>query len=225
MSGWLKDKKLFVIQTCAVLGSLLFFALPKTTDYKDELLFSQTRMFLYIPYVLLIVVFFYGMQIKTDTVEKYRGVILGLGIMLCMGKSIYFKTSVINEQDLYQSSVTAVWGVDNIYELADYFNEVMKDNGCNKLVVTHGSSAMAYAVSATNHGEYLTYMATYDRRTPIYLKLKEEVLDEYVLFVSVESAVDVKFRLEEVKGTTLIDYLRVEKGLQRYTEGDERYIN
>jgi len=222
--GWLKDKKLFIIQLCAVIGSLLFLALPKTLDHTDELLFSQTRMFLYIPYVLLIVVYFYGREIQFEKTEKYYGVICCLGIILCIGKGIYFENTVIKDQNLYQCSITPVWNVETINGLADEFKGQMNSNGCKKQVFLNGSRALAYATSAVNYDEYLSYFATYDRRTPVYLKLKDEVLDENVMFVYIGNDGTLQSAIERVSGTNLIDYLRIEKGLQRYIEGDPRYI-
>lgn len=37
--------KMLLVEICAVSGSLLFLAIPKTRDYLDSLLFSQVRMF------------------------------------------------------------------------------------------------------------------------------------------------------------------------------------
>ncbi len=222
--GWLKDKKLFIIQLCAIIGCLLFLSLPKTLDHTDELLFSQTRMFLYIPYVLLIMIYFYGREVQVGKIEKYSGIICCLGIILCIGKGVYFEKVVIKDQNLYQCSITPVWDVETINKLADEFKMQMSSNGCKKQVFLNGSRALAYATSAINYDEYLSYFATYDRRTPVYLKLKDEILNENVMFVFDGNDGTLQCAMETVSDTNLIDYIRIQKGLQRYIEGDPRYI-
>ena len=114
--------------------------------------------------------------------------------------------------------------METINKLADEFKMQMSSNVCKKQIFLNGSRALAYATSAINYDEYLSYFATYDRRTPVYLKLKDEILNENVMFVFDGNDGTLQCAMETVSDTNLIDYIRIQKGLQRYIEGDPRYI-
>ena len=225
--GWIKDKRLFILQSSAVIGSLLFFALPKTMDYVEELLFSQERMFLYIPYVLLLVSMYYAQNIKWKEIEecKWKDIAICIVcVVLTIGKTAYFESNVLRNPELYRCSIVSVWNVDDIRYVAGECAAHAEETDCDELVFLNGAKAMIYGSSAINYDKYISYIASYDRRTDIYLRLKNDIRDRNVLFWFIDSDGTLKSNVEFVSGESLIDYIRHQYDMQRYLSADERYI-
>lgn len=83
---------------------------------------------------------------------------------------------------------------------------------------------LGYATGALNYDQYMFYNAFYDRRTDIYLELKENSIEKNVLFVKTDGDVVSDFYVEYIDGN-LIEWIRKNLNIQRYPEWDSRYIH
>lgn len=224
-----EEWKLLFADVCALVGTMLFLALPKTRDFYDNLLFSQTRMFLFIAYVILVIIDFAGHVISmkkccTSIYKILYYTVIVFSIVLAVGKIIYFKTVVLEKEDLYNSAVIRVSNTENIYNAADEISKYAIDNECSVVVMLTDNRVLGYATGAINYNLYTSYNAFYDRRTGTYLKLKENIIEENVLLVETDGDVISNVYVEYVNGN-LIDWIREHFGIQRYPESDARYIS
>ncbi len=95
-----KEWKLLFLDVCALDGTILFFALSKTRDFYDNLLFSQTRMFLFIAYVVVILIYFIGHIVFEKNIlwilfknRKFHYAVMMVGMVLTIGKIFYFENA------------------------------------------------------------------------------------------------------------------------------------
>ena len=228
---FIKEWKLLLLDVCALGGTVLFLALPKTRDFYDQLLFSQTRMFLFIAYVVVILIYFTGHvafeknyfnNLCKKKIIYYSFIVVAL--VLLVGKIYYFETIVLEKKDLYQSTSISVADVESMYAAADTISECALDNNCSIVVLLTDNRVLGYATGAINYDQYISYNAFYDRRTSTYLDLKENNIKGNVLFVNTEGNVVSDFYVKYIDGN-LIEWIRENLNIQRYPEWDLRYIH
>lgn len=221
-----KQWKLILVFICAVIGSILFLAHPKSLDHFDTLFYSQTRMFLFIPYIILLMMFL--LCISTRRMESWKSIIgvlvTGICIFVSISKIFFFETNVKAKDELYSSAVLSVINIEDIYTAANEIKKYANEKNCEIVVLLSDNRAMGYATGAINYSYYISYNAFYDRRSTTYLDLKSKIIDQDVLFVYCEGNVVSNMTSELVTGN-LIDYIRKNKGIQRYPENSEYYIS
>lgn len=224
-------RDLFLV-VCAVGGSMSFLSVPKTLDYHESLLFAQSRMFLFIPYVIVLV-FFYLSYLEDNTWWKGNNrktnnmvcillfILVGIGI----GKTIYFKTVVLNNEMLYYDPIVGVKDTTDIYNMAREIQEKVDETGVDTVIFLTDNRGCGYATSAINYDNYLGYNAYYDRRTPTYLLLKNTVYTGNVLFVETDGTDITNMYTEYLEGVTPIDWLMGKHQMQRYPETHQFYLD
>lgn len=224
-----KWKYLFFI-ICAISGCMSFLALPKTLDYFDSLLFSQSRMFLFIPYVILVVVFYLS-NMEDDSSMKFcitrkNAIILFVFAFFVVGagKTVYFERVVIKNGNLYSDPVVSVKETSKIYQMADTIREKAEATGVDTVIFLTDNRAYGYATSAINYDVYLGYNAFYDRRTPTYLYLKETAYHGDVLMVESDGEIITNMHTDYLDDITPIDWLRKRYNIQRYPDWSSFYI-
>ncbi len=221
-----KEWKMLIVLLSLPVGLLLFLSLPKSLDFYDMLLFSQTRMFLFIPYCLIEVLMLLGLETtEGDYITQKKTVyfITAFTVVVAITKCIVLEESVLKKQDLYLSAMVRVSDSDDLNQAASVILDEANTTNCNTVVIVTDNRALGYATGAINYGKYISYNAHYDRRSSTYLHLKESFIDEDVLFVeTVDDRVD-KMYVEHITGN-LISYLRTNKNLQRYTSDNRYYI-
>lgn len=225
-----KWKDLFLV-ACAIGGSLSFLALPKTLDYRESLLFSQARMFLFIPYVILLIIFYLSyiehttdwgfIKLKSNDIVCLLVIIL---VAVGIGKIGYFEKIVRNNELLYYDPVVVVKKTSTIYDMAKVIREKVEETGVETVIFQTDNRGIGYATSAINYRHYLGYNAFFDRRTSTYLYLKDTVYNGDVLMVESDGTNITNMHTEKLDGISPIDWLKKQYNIQRYPEGSRFYI-
>ncbi len=223
-----KQWKLLLLYICALGGSVLFLAHPKSMDFYDSLFFSQTRMFLFVPYIMLLL--FYVTSVAICTKHNITGpsikvniLIACLCVVLSAVKIVYFEKVVVQKEELYTSAIVRVTNISEVYSAANEIGKYAEENNCEIVVLLTDNRTIGYCTGAINYSKYISYNAFYDRRSATYLHFKNCLIDNNVLFVYYKDGSVSKMMCEHVTGN-LIDYIRENKGIQRYPAGSEYYI-
>jgi len=239
-----KDRSFLTVILCAVLGSGSFFVIRRSSYYDSSLVYSHTRIFLYLPYVLITVLYLYSRkseqaQISDDIIAalgsmklkcKYACTLLVLLVVACSAvKAYHFGTNVIYRDEIYEGTERiGMCSVEDLYRLADELAELAETNGSDIIVSinhvvkdgtikpAHRNKCIDYATSALNYGKYTEYRTYFDRRTDVYLKLKERTLhNEAVTFVRFDKNEIAESYTEIVDGTDCVSYVEEKTGLIR----------
>lgn len=227
----LKKWKNLLLILCAIGGSMSFLALPKTLDYVDSLLFSQSRMFLFIPYVMLSVVFYLSNMEDDGSIKicitRKNAIVFAVFVFFVVGaaKTLYFERVVLKNGNLYSDPVISVKETSKIYQMADKIREKVEETGTDTVIFQTDNRVCGYATSAINYDAYLGYNAFYDRRTPSYLYLKDTVYYGEILMVESDGEIITNMHTEKLNGITPIDWLREQYSLQRYPGSSRFYIH
>ncbi len=222
LSLFFKEWKFLLILISAICGTLLFLSVPKSLDFYDELLFSQARMFLFVPYILMEMILFAGLILcKKKICLSYRAehfmfiVIFILCFGLSVGKIHYFNNRVLSKPCLYHSKVIATSRTREVEDMAEEISKLATKNSCKIVVMLSDSRLVGYATGAINYNQYVSYNAFYDRRTSTYLKLKKEPISENVLFVECQGSTVVNSECIYIEDNLII-WLQENKGKTRY---------
>lgn len=221
-----RDYKCIVLLVATIAEILIFLALDKTLDFTDEILFSQARMFLFIPY-LFIEILYFSKQVDyfEIKIKKYLYYFLLVFFLVSCFKSYNFTRNKINDERLYTFLGQPIHSVNQI---RNYANKILVESSVNETSIVcfiSDSRAMGYGTSALNYGRYISYNGViYDRRTKNYLDLKNRLLNEKVLFVSLVNG-EIVLEQKDVSSTTLIQFLKEKFGFQRYPIGHRFYKN
>ena len=223
-----RDRKLLLVDLAALLGSGMFLFLGKTLDYSDALLYSQTRMFLFFPYVLLYLTYLSGGHFddffpRVPTGRKLLA-LTAFSLALFAVKTCFFHFSARRNSMLYSSAILRVSPVSEVYGKSRLIAEEAKQENCTVVVFVSDSRLLGYASGAVNYGKYVPYNGVvYDRRTEIYDFFLYTPVRGNVLFVD-DSPEGLEFSTVRFEGQNLLDYLRTRWGFQRYPPGYEGYI-
>lgn len=219
-----RNYKMLLVNFCACLGTILFLAFRKTLDYKDGLLFSQTRMFLFIPYVVAELIFLSGVKVEknlycSDGIKAKASCIINMLVTVCavilfVGKIIAFNDALYNMDDLYKSDIVGLYNCEDIYRSADEIRQLAIEKDVKIVVTLSNSKGPGYATGAINYDAYDSYNAFFDRRTQTYLKYKNMEIAEHVLFVNFTGGNIESISCEYIEGN-LIDWIKENKGIQR----------
>lgn len=223
-----RDRKLLIVDLAALLGSGMFLFLDKSLDYSDALLYSQTRMFLFFPYVLLYLVYLTGGHFEALLPRIPAGrkllALAAFAIALFAVKTAFFHFSVRRKPMLYSSAILRVSPVSEVYAKSRLIAGEAERKNCAFVVFVSDSRLLGYVSGAVNYGKYVPYNGVvYDRRTEIYDFFLHTPVSGNVLFVD-DGPGGLEFSVESFEDQNLLDYLRARWGFQRYPPGYEGYI-
>jgi len=213
------ELKFVIINICACIGTVLFFSLGKTMDFADELLFSQARMFLFVPYIFAEILLFSGlvfneMKVSFMLLRAITAFITLIFIIISTWKCLYFENVVLAKECLYKSEVINTCKVNSIYKTSNEISQMVKEYDCDVVVILSDSRLIGYASGAINNDQYLSYNAFYDRRTNTYINLKDNNIVRNVLLVSFIGNDISSFETVCIHGD-IIEWLKRNRGLER----------
>ena len=171
----------------AVLGTLLMLGLGKMNDYMEgSLLFSQLRMLLVVPYIIILILYFmaaYEPETKTPALHfKTAGIFLIVFLCLTVCKVATFEMQVRNQESVLYTDAFPVSKVTDVLQQGETVISTAREQKADVIVVNTGREIFGYALAAEYYGEFTFYNTSYDRRTWVYHKLLKP--DDYnVLFV------------------------------------------
>lgn len=222
-----KNIKMIFVTVVSFLGILASLGLDKLDDFEDgSILFSQSRMLLYIPVIMALLIYMYTEQrvfvtlISKLKIKARYNCIIGLAIVMIV--MLIYKVPKFIEAVKDNDNVTLshdymldVKSVKKVNEISDLILNKAKDNNC-EIVVTYNSRTLGYAISAVKYGKLSFYNAEYDRRTWIYLEEKERLRTGNALIVFVDETGGVDFKVVKLNNESIIQWLKGNLEVQRY---------
>ena len=180
-----KHWKTLILVFTQMLLTLIFMSMPKTRDYTmSSVLFSQTRMFLYLPFSALLIVYYdsvsYAASLKATNMQKI-GIMAAIAVVIVSG--CLFKITALNknlldpESKLLNSSVIGCAKTGDVIHKAETIKEIAKKEHVDVIIFMENTDSriMGYTFDALYYGEYLVYNSIYDRRTWNYHQLQHNV--------------------------------------------------
>ena len=217
-----------------ILGTVLFLLLcsiTKTNDFnKDSILFSQTRMFLFVPYAALIILYFDFIEYdEFITKSSYSGKSkIKYGIFPLILIVMFFKIYPLERalrnvsSALYNPYACGLYTTKSILNAVSSVLSFAKDNDCDVIVTKDGARAFSYALGAYGFQKFTVYNAVYDRRTWVYHSLRHTTPHKVLL-------IDFSGNKEiiHIEGVSVVDYLAENYGFYRrpYQQDDKRTVN
>lgn len=217
-----KEYKCFVVSLCSVIGTLCFFALTRTLAYTDLYLFKQSRMFVFIPFLIILNIFIYSHTISLKFKMNHYILVIGI-VVASIVKIIYFNnihTEYVEEGFDIESYAISI---DTMKEFSSYIHDVAKENNARYLMIhsDHDASALRYTTEALNYGDIEVYTNKMDRF------LNEEKLhkqiDGNILVLNIDEDQNTDLQVYPFTGT-LYDLL-VSFGEKRISQMDYYYFN
>lgn len=239
-----KKYKFVFIVFCALAGSCMFITLRRTLQFDNTLWYSASRIYLYFPYVVITVLYLYAnaelpKQITDDSyyvLNKWnikfstlcKMFVLSV-VLISAFKTYRFNSKVINYPELYKdSNIISLCSVEDIYRISEELRNLASENDTDIIIsINHTykdgkieslpkNKCIDYATSAVNYGQYTEYRTYFDRRTDVYLRLKQRILhNEKVAFVLFEDGQIADAYFVTLDNTDCISYLEEQMNVTR----------
>lgn len=225
----IKQRKWTTLTLSAVL-LILFTGLccmSKTNDYnKDSILFSQARMFLFVPYVVLTIMYFsLTSEAKVNFYvflknSKMRFVFIPLLLFILLFKIYPFEKAIRNTSSpLYNPYACGLFTTESLLNIVNDTIHFATENNCDVIVTKDGTRGFSYALGAIGYEKVTVYNAVYDRRTWVYHKLKHTDSHKVLL-----TDFNGNKEILNIEGISIVDYLAENYGWYRrpYNQNDKR---
>lgn len=200
----------------------LFFvllALNYTGEYiEDSILYSQTRMFLYLTYSLLLICWLDCLQYGVPSVPKKARRIVIIGFSLLALISCCYKMTALTaqidqpESVLHHATVVIESDVEGLLEQCAQV-AVLAEKHQADVILVNKNRTFAYAFDALHFGDYIVYHSLYDRRTWNYVQMLQRA-DHRCIVVDFPSGV-LSTEFVQLTDQAVTDYVRERWGLNR----------
>lgn len=219
---------------CAFLGSTAVLSLARTFNFVGDLLFSQERMFLFFPYVILFCAFSIFGNKDSGNVNKFslkfreNGIwttaVLSVAVLgLAIGKSYYFEKTVLTFDCLYTDPLIHVEKVEDVNSLSNVIREQSLANDVDTIIFLSDNRCAVYTLSALNP-DMVIYNSIMDRRTYVFNYLDENVYSQDVLTLNGSGMGPYETNVEHIENRTIIEWLLTDYGRQRYPDDSPFHI-
>lgn len=181
--------RLLLVDAAAVAGTMAFFFVGKTLQFSDEFFFTQARMFLFIPCILLFL-----LLAAADSGETELSPVVSLAVMagaaallLLVGGWKYTNFwNVMQDPSLYESANVTVREVSALNQMSEEISALARENDASIVICSNNNTA-AYATAAMNQSVYLGFNMPEERRPYLYLPLMEQPMTGNVLFITADN--------------------------------------
>ena len=216
----LKKKRIRTIMMLLLdlLLSVILLSMWKTLDYHaNSVLFSQTRMFLYFPYSMLLIVYIDSKKAESVNLkirQKYYVAMLVISIAIVIGKGWTLDAQIKDDSSALNNPYgCSLHKVDEILINVDRTREYADNEDADVIVTWGDDRAFSYIFDAMEYGKYTVYNRVYDRRTWNYHYL-EHAEPHRCVFVDFP---DHEIRLDtvEIDDVSIVDYLYEKYGAVR----------
>lgn len=202
--------KLYIVAGLSLCGTMLYMCISKTLDYQSEILFSQIRMYLFVPLLPALLLWFSSLCHTNDnqtalvenlcTVSKsyHRmmvpcsiGIII-LSLLASVYKGAYLFNSVKTNSDNFVSdAVLPVISVEQLKQDSENLLQECENNDVDLVIYIPRDDLHAYGCESLLYGEVETYNAFFERRSWIYIK-NSMILKEPIKAIFVSDHMEVK---------------------------------
>lgn len=202
--------KLLLLNFCCIFGTLAFLLLERTATSIYTFPYNQIRYFLFIPYLILLNLYFISVSIRKN-IEIKNAIIIILFLLVFITKLIEIRTLSYSYEEITREHMGKTEALDIIScQLA----EEMENNNARIIVVCGEYEIFHYGIAALLPDK-IVYNASHERQSDIYKYLLENNISENVLFVTYRKD-DNYFNIEyEFVNGNLIDYIEKEKGISQ----------
>ncbi len=165
----------------------VFMALPKTLDFVDRsssFLFSQARMYLFLPLVLTVQLYFFSLADSKKSKPNSRVMVTAFLLIFMAGVCCFFKVNQFNEimqvevNKLTVSALLPTSTVRNVLKAAEFFRRESLRRNMNLIVVQPRCETIVYSSAAIMYGDVNIYEARFDRREWIREELEKVLTDD-----------------------------------------------
>ena len=165
----------------------IFMAVPKTLDFEDRslsFLFSQARMYLFLPLVLVVLLYLFSL-VKVEDCKlnlRFTSAVFLLEFVACV--CCLFKVSQFNEimqveaNKLTVSTLLPTSTVRNVLKAAEFFRSESLRRNMNLIVVQPRCETIVYTSAAIMYGDVDIYESRFDRREWIRKELEKVLNDD-----------------------------------------------
>jgi hypothetical protein len=205
-----------------VIAITLLLCLTKTLEYtENSVLFSQARMFLFIPYALLLIWYYTSLELSPDRAHgkkkwEYTVFACVAVLMLCTsaGKMSSCDSNINNpDSALNNPGLCNLRKVEDIVRVARETTAYAEECGADVIVTCSDDRALSYALDAMNFGKFKVYNSIYDRRTWNYHYLMHRQPHKCV-FVDLPQG-NIRLRTIDINDKSVVDYMSDEYGVYR----------
>ena len=212
--------KNLIMVVVSLAGSVFILGLDKLNDYiPDSLLYGQLRMLLFVPYLIITVVYLCSCYNKTEFEYKNEQglyVVISIIIVITIAvKGMIFIRTVYNlYSEIYNPVMIRLQKVDDMKVKAKLVKEKALEEKCDVVVQIDDNRAFGYVCGAVNYGDFIQYNSEYDRRTWVYQKLSEPE-HHRCLLVSYSSEEGIETQIVELYSKSVVEWLNDEYGHTR----------
>lgn len=184
-----KDLSFAILYCCSIGGVLLFFAYSRSLIHWGNLYYSQTRVFLFIAYLFLLMSFyiFDNYCFVVNSLIKGRIICFIIIIFIFLFKLAYFNLKVLDEESLYQDDVFTIERVDTLKDQSKAICELVNDSNVD-LIIFNNNKVLAYTcdyyINIYCNNTPITYVSCLERRTDVYKYLKDHLIDGNIVNIN-----------------------------------------
>ncbi len=205
------QKKIALLYITSIIVFLVFCSYRKSREFDESFLFSQERMFLFIPYLLLLIFYFWSKEgnLLNNTILKKLAdkniLIFSILVSVTVIKilSLEFELNDKNSS-LYISGACQTCRPSVVIEDARTELTFAEENNCDVIIVKDGSASITYAMDAfADNNKITVYHTRLYRPAWSYHKL-QHIKPHKVLCIDYEKKTHEIF---EIKDTSVIRWL------------------
>lgn len=212
-----KQYRHLIMTVVALCGFTFMLGLDKLNDYiSDSLLYGQLRMLLFVPYLIITVVYlcsYYNKAgVKYKNVPRLYAAASAIIVIAVAVKVMIFAGDFYNpDSEMYNSALIRLQPVEDMKVKAKQVKEKAIEEKCDVVVQIDDNRAFGYVCGAVNYDDFIQYNSRYDRRTWIYQKLSEPE-PHRCLLVSYSSETGIQTETVEVSSKSVVEWLYDEYG-------------
>ncbi len=214
-----KQYRMFLVFSAAIVGSLFMLGLDKTMDYVEgSLLFGQTRMLLFVPFLMISFVYLFSFYNKSKEIiilsPKYEYFFILCFIVIFVFKIAIFENKVQDKNSmLYDGRVVNLYMVDNIISQSKKVIKAARQEDVDVIIDINDTRGFGYALAAQYYGEFIFYNSFYDRRTWVYHDLQQ--VGNYKCLLVSYLGEDCTLEIEYIENDSVVRWLEKTKGIYR----------
>lgn len=205
-----------------VMMVMLLLCLTKTLDFvENSVLFSQTRMFLFIPYALLLIWYYLSLDSQPHLLGdkgKWEFMVCACAVIMVLCVSLGKMSACLSSirdpsSSLNNPGPCNLKKVEDIVRVAKETSAYADECKADVIVTCGDDRALSYVLDAMNFGKYTVYNSVYDRRTWNYHYLMHKQPHRCV-FVDLPEG-NIRLRTIDIEDKSVVDYIIDEYGVYR----------
>ena len=205
-----------------VMMVMLLLCLTKSLDFdENSVLFSQTRMFLFIPYALLLIWYYLSLDSQPHLLGdkgKWEFMVCACAVIMVLCVSLGKMSACLSSirdpsSSLNNPGPCNLKKVEDIVRVAKETSAYADECKADVIVTCGDDRALSYVLDAMNFGKYTVYNSVYDRRTWNYHYLMHKQPHRCV-FVDLPEG-NIRLRTIDIEDKSVVDYIIDEYGVYR----------